>query len=81
MCNLYVNAIGGVMLSEPATDLAVAVAIASSFFESEVASDTIVLGELGALLCSTCKSSSAVAWLSAWAPCPALCCPAGCGWD
>ena len=47
-CNLIVNAIGGVNLKEPASDLAMAVAIASSFFESEVASDTIVLGELGA---------------------------------
>lgn len=45
--DVFVNAAGGVRVSEPASDLAVASAVASSFFDSPVPEDMIVLGEVG----------------------------------
>lgn len=45
--DIYVNAVGGVKLSEPAVDLAIAVALASSFREVPVAPRTVVVGEVG----------------------------------
>ena len=49
-CDLIVNVVGGLTLTEPATDLAVAVAVASSRFDTKVAADTVVMGELGEAL-------------------------------
>jgi DNA repair protein RadA/Sms len=43
----YVNAAGGVRLDEPAVDLGVAVAVASSFRDVTVDPFTVVLGEIG----------------------------------
>ncbi|SET02085.1 DNA repair protein RadA [Anaerobranca gottschalkii] len=43
----YVNIAGGVRVNEPAADLAVALAIASSFKEKTIPRDWIVLGEVG----------------------------------
>jgi len=43
----YVNAAGGVKLDEPAVDLGIAVALASSFRDIPVEPSTIVLGEIG----------------------------------
>lgn len=43
----YVNVAGGVRLDEPAVDLGVAVALASSFRDVPVASAVVVLGEIG----------------------------------
>lgn len=43
----YVNVIGGVRIDEPAVDLGVAVALASSFKDIPVASDLAVMGEIG----------------------------------
>lgn len=43
----YVNVAGGVKLDEPAVDLAIAVALASSFKEVPVDPHTVVLGEIG----------------------------------
>jgi len=45
--DIYVNAVGGVRLAEPAVDLAVAVALASSFREVPVTPRTVVMGEVG----------------------------------
>ena len=51
--DLYINVTSGLALTEPATDLAIAVAIASSFFDQKATSAAIVLGELGEGLVST----------------------------
>jgi DNA repair protein RadA/Sms len=45
--DVFVNAAGGVRVSEPASDLAVASAVASSFFDVPIPEDMIVLGEIG----------------------------------
>jgi DNA repair protein RadA/Sms len=45
--DVYVNVAGGVRLVEPATDLAVTLAIASNFREQPVDRNTILLGEVG----------------------------------
>ena len=43
----YVNAVGGVRLDDPAADLGIAMAIASSFRGVPCPDDTIVMGEVG----------------------------------
>lgn len=43
----YINAVGGIKIDEPAADLAVALAIASSFRNIAVDNQTVVLGEVG----------------------------------
>lgn len=43
----YVNAVGGIKIDEPAADLAVALAIASSFRNVVVHNQTVVMGEVG----------------------------------
>eukprot|EP00270_Netrium_digitus_P020986 TRINITY_DN8809_c2_g4_i1.p1 TRINITY_DN8809_c2_g4~~TRINITY_DN8809_c2_g4_i1.p1 ORF type:complete len:186 (+),score=53.13 TRINITY_DN8809_c2_g4_i1:87-644(+) len=45
--DIFVNVVGGMQLKEPSTDVAIAVAIASSFFEKPVPADVAFLGELG----------------------------------
>ncbi|XP_024534121.1 uncharacterized protein LOC9641411 isoform X1 [Selaginella moellendorffii] len=45
--DIFVNVVGGFRLEEPATDIAVAVAIASSYIERPVPRDTVFVGELG----------------------------------
>ncbi|MBI5400330.1 DNA repair protein RadA [Candidatus Saganbacteria bacterium] len=45
--DIYVNAAGGVKVYEPAIDLPVAVAIASSFKDRAVAGNIVVVGEVG----------------------------------
>ena len=45
--DVYVNAVGGVRLGEPAADLAVALAVAASACDRPVPESCIVLGELG----------------------------------
>jgi DNA repair protein RadA/Sms len=45
--DVYVNVAGGFTLDEPAVDLGVAVAVASSFTERRVAPNTVLLGEIG----------------------------------
>jgi DNA repair protein RadA/Sms len=45
--DVYVNVAGGFTLDEPAVDLGVAVAVASSFTERRVAAETVLLGEIG----------------------------------
>jgi DNA repair protein RadA/Sms len=43
----YVNVVGGIKLNEPAADLGVIAAIASSFRDSEIDAGTVVIGEVG----------------------------------
>ena len=45
--NVFVNIAGGIRISEPAADLAVCVAIASSLTEKVVDNQAIILGEVG----------------------------------
>jgi DNA repair protein RadA/Sms len=45
--DVFVNVVGGLRLSEPAVDLALAAAIASSFRDIPVRADTALLGEIG----------------------------------
>ncbi|HWR38759.1 MAG TPA: DNA repair protein RadA [Patescibacteria group bacterium] len=43
----YVNAVGGLKVTEPAADLPVALALISSFRNKVIAPDTVILGEVG----------------------------------
>jgi DNA repair protein RadA/Sms len=45
--DIFVNVVGGLRVSEPAADLAIAVAIASSFKNNPVAADLAIVGEVG----------------------------------
>jgi DNA repair protein RadA/Sms len=45
--DVFVNVVGGLAVDEPAADLAVAVAIASSMKNTPVRADTVVIGEIG----------------------------------
>jgi DNA repair protein RadA/Sms len=45
--DVFVNVIGGLKVAEPAADLTVALAIASSFRNQPVAPDLVVVGEVG----------------------------------
>lgn len=45
--DIFVNAVGGVRIDEPAVDLAIATAVASSFLDKPVDPHTILLGEVG----------------------------------
>jgi len=45
--DVYVNAVGGFRLSEPAADLAVVMAVASSFKDRAVSSSLLAIGEVG----------------------------------
>jgi DNA repair protein RadA/Sms len=45
--DVFVNVIGGMQIDEPASDLAVAAAIASSFRNRPVAADLVCIGEVG----------------------------------
>ena len=43
----YINVIGGLRLDEPAADLPVALAVASSYRDSAIADDLVAIGEVG----------------------------------
>src|SRR5215213_396220 len=45
--DIYVNIVGGLRITEPAADLAVAVAIASSYRNQRVRQDMVLVGEVG----------------------------------
>ena len=45
--DVYVNIVGGIELAEPAGDLGIAVAIASSFKERQIGHDLALIGEVG----------------------------------
>ena len=46
-CDLFVNAVGGVRVVEPAVDLGIAISMASSFRDKPTLSHTLILGEIG----------------------------------
>lgn len=46
-CDAYVNVVGGVRIDEPAADLGIAVALASSFRDRAIDGSMVVMGELG----------------------------------
>ena len=45
--SIHTNVVGGMTMSEPANDLAIAVAIASSYYEQPFARDIVCIGEVG----------------------------------
>ena len=45
--DIFVNIIGGLQIQEPAADLAIACAIASSIKDQPIAHDTVLIGEIG----------------------------------
>ena len=45
--DIYVNVVGGLRIGEPAADLAVSVAVASSYRNQPIASDLVLVGEVG----------------------------------
>ena len=45
--DIFVNVVGGLKLDDPSTDVAVAMAIASSFLERPLPSDMCFFGEVG----------------------------------
>ena len=45
--DIFVNIVGGINVNDPALDLALAAAIASSFYDKSVSKDLIILGEVG----------------------------------
>jgi DNA repair protein RadA/Sms len=45
--DIFVNVVGGLRIDEPAADLAIAVAIASSMKDIPVKADAVLLGEIG----------------------------------
>ena len=47
MCDAYINVIGGLQLNEPAADLALVLAIASSFRDKPIDPATTAIGEVG----------------------------------
>lgn len=45
--DVYVNVVGGLKVTEPAADLSVAATIVSSYHESEIDPNTVLIGEVG----------------------------------
>jgi DNA repair protein RadA/Sms len=45
--DVFINVVGGIRVNEPAVDLAVAVAVASSIQDVPVKADTVLIGEIG----------------------------------
>jgi len=45
--DIFVNVVGGIQIEEPAADLAVAAAIASSWRDAPVRADAVLIGEIG----------------------------------
>lgn len=45
--DVFVNVVGGLRISEPASDLALALAIASSYFDRALPADIAIVGEVG----------------------------------
>ncbi len=46
-CDAYLNVVGGLTIDEPAVDLAVVIALASSYKDKPVKDDLVVIGEVG----------------------------------
>jgi DNA repair protein RadA/Sms len=45
--DIYANVVGGLRIAEPAADLAIALAVASSFRDQQVDARTVAVGEIG----------------------------------
>jgi DNA repair protein RadA/Sms len=45
--DIFANVVGGIQIDEPAADLAIAVALASSYRDVPVRADTVLIGEVG----------------------------------
>ncbi len=45
--DIFINVIGGLKVTEPASDLAMAISIASSYLDRVVPADTVMIGEIG----------------------------------
>jgi len=45
--DIFVNVIGGLKVTEPASDLAMAMAMASSYFDNAIPADLAIMGEVG----------------------------------
>jgi DNA repair protein RadA/Sms len=45
--DIFINVIGGLKVTEPASDLAMAISIASSYLDRVVPADTVMVGEIG----------------------------------
>jgi len=45
--DIFVNVVGGIKIDEPAADLAIAAAVASSMRDLPVRADTVLIGEIG----------------------------------
>ncbi|MEO8391710.1 MAG: DNA repair protein RadA [Chloroflexota bacterium] len=45
--DIFINVIGGLKIDEPATDLAMALAMASSYYDKPTPQDMVVIGEIG----------------------------------
>jgi len=45
--DIFVNVIGGLKVTEPASDLAMAMAMASSYFDTAIPADLAIMGEVG----------------------------------
>lgn len=45
--DVFVNVVGGMKIDEPASDLGMAIAIASSFYDRPVPADAAIIGEIG----------------------------------
>ena len=64
--DIHTNVVGGLAVKEPATDLAVAVAIASSYYEQPVPPTIAVIGEIGEHVVKISAAGSAFLSMS-WA--------------
>jgi DNA repair protein RadA/Sms len=45
--DIFLNVVGGIRVDEPAADLAMAVALTSSYRDAPVRADTVLIGEVG----------------------------------
>jgi DNA repair protein RadA/Sms len=45
--DIFMNVAGGVRVTEPAVDMAIVAAVASSFLDKAISEDTVVIGEIG----------------------------------
>ena len=45
--DVFVNVVGGVKVTEPAADIAIALAVAGAYFNKRLAAGTVMFGELG----------------------------------
>ena len=59
--DIFINVIGGLKVTEPASDLAMAMAMASSYFDTAIPADLALMGEVGLSGEVTCGESDCTA--------------------